>query len=32
MILDKNNKKIKKDLINWIRKYDDRAISYDKAK
>lgn len=31
-ILDKNNKKTRRDLINSIRRYDDRTISYDKAK
>lgn len=31
-ILEKNNQKAKRDLINSIRKYDDRTISYDKAK
>lgn len=31
-ILDNNNKRTKSDLINSIRRYDERTISYDKAK
>ena len=31
-IIDKNNQRNKKDLINSIRRFDDRTISYNKAK
>lgn len=30
--MDKNNQRSRKDFITCIRKYDDRAISYNKAK
>jgi len=31
-ILENNNQKTSRGLINSIRKYDERTISYDKAK
>ncbi len=31
-ILEKNNQKTKRDFIHSIRRFDDRTISYDKAK
>lgn len=31
-IIDKNNLKVRKDLINSLRRFDDRTISYHKAK